>query len=589
MNAGGLRNRGPWGPVAAIIGIAVLVRLPSLGQPLIEHHTWRQTQTAYTAVVFAGQGIDILHPRLPVLGPPFEAPFEFPAFQAVAALLIDAGLPADTAGRWLALCCFAISALAVWLLARRLWDPRVAFIGLVAYCASPLSMMFGRQFLIEYLVVVAALVFALSALVWVETLRFRWLMAAILAGTLAATIKLPTWAPWPLLVLGQLADRHMSVKRWAPGLVLLTVIPLVAAGTWTAYADSIKAASPFTEQLTTASQVSWNFGSLAQRLEPANWAGIGFYFLALTVGLGWAPLLFAVPAAARRFAGRWTVLAILAIGMFPVLVLFNLYVVHDYYQVAIAPAWALLLGLGGAHVIDHLRRGARAVLLAVVGMSLAATWPYWSVIYVGAGADVAHFLDQAAEIERNSTPDELVMVVGDDWMPTALYYARRFGLAMPAVVDRDEVAPTAPLYSAVSIRDPAMTDLGALDLWPSVAPVGAQTYRVGASEAQLPAGSVHWTDRGGPAGRHQGPAVDVACDDAARPRLGAGILVNPGPRGIVLALDAGDTASARVWVDDLAPVPGRGELFLPTGPGVHIACTGASVLRLHEIARPDAP
>jgi len=589
MVAGDLLERRPSAAVAAIIAIAVLVRLPSLGQPLIEHHTWRQTQTAYTAVVYADEGIDLFHPRLPVVGPPFEAPFEFPAFQAVAALLIDAGLPADAAGRALALCCFALSALALWLLARRLWDSRVAFVGLVAYCASPLSMMFGRQFLIEYLVALAALVFVLSALVWMETLRFTWLAAAVLAGTLAAMTKLPTWGPWLILLLGQLADRREGARRRAPGLVLLTLVPLLAGVAWTTHADSIKAASPITEQLTTAGQVSWNFGSLAERLEPANWAWIGFYFLALTVGLGWAPLLFAVPGAARRYAGRWTVPAIVAVGVLPMLLLFNLYVVHDYYQVAIAPAWAMLLGLGGRFAMDRLRRGARAVLLAAVGISLAATWPYWSVIYRGAAVDVAHFLDQAAEIERNSTPDELVMVVGDDWMPTALYYARRFGLALPSVLARDDVAPTAELYSAVSIREPAMTDPGVLGLWPWAAPVGAQTYRVAMSERELPANSVHWTDNGGPAGSQERPAVDLVCDDGARPEAGAGTMVKPGPRGIVLAVDSGGAASARIWVDDVAPLPGRGELFIPTGPAMHIACTGAAVVRLHETARQDGP
>ncbi len=82
-----------------LIGLYVLGVLPSLGQTLLESHAFRQTQTAYTAVLYAERGIDLLRPPLPILGPPGIIPLEFPLFQAGGAILMILGLPADLAMR----------------------------------------------------------------------------------------------------------------------------------------------------------------------------------------------------------------------------------------------------------------------------------------------------------------------------------------------------------------------------------------------------------------------------------------------------------------------------------------------------------
>jgi hypothetical protein len=69
--------------VEALVVVAMLASYvgyvwPTLGRPLLERHAFRQTQTAHTARIYHEQGIDLLHPKLPVLGEPYEVPFEFP-------------------------------------------------------------------------------------------------------------------------------------------------------------------------------------------------------------------------------------------------------------------------------------------------------------------------------------------------------------------------------------------------------------------------------------------------------------------------------------------------------------------------------
>ena len=62
-----------WLP-AVLLVFTVLIHLPTFDQPLVERHNFRQTQTAFTARIYHEQGIDLFHPKLPVLGPPWEVP-----------------------------------------------------------------------------------------------------------------------------------------------------------------------------------------------------------------------------------------------------------------------------------------------------------------------------------------------------------------------------------------------------------------------------------------------------------------------------------------------------------------------------------
>jgi hypothetical protein len=53
------------------MAVAVIVRLPTLAFPIVEAHSWRQTHTAFPAVIWAKEGLDLLNPQVPVLGPPW--------------------------------------------------------------------------------------------------------------------------------------------------------------------------------------------------------------------------------------------------------------------------------------------------------------------------------------------------------------------------------------------------------------------------------------------------------------------------------------------------------------------------------------
>ena len=179
----------------------VLVVLPTLGQPLLERHGFRQTQTAYTARIYHEQGIDLIHPKLPVLGEPFEVPFEFPLFQAAASVVMDAGVRDDVAMRTTGLLCFLLTALLLYGLVRRV-DGRVSAVAaLVAFVATPFALLWGRTSMIEYLATAGAVGFAWATIAWREERRPAVGGLALAAGLVGMLVKPTTAVFWILPAL----------------------------------------------------------------------------------------------------------------------------------------------------------------------------------------------------------------------------------------------------------------------------------------------------------------------------------------------------------------------------------------------------
>lgn len=269
--------------VLIVLAVAFLARLPTLASPLDEYaHPFRQTQTAYIALLFHERGIDLFHAQLPILGPPFEVPLEFPLFQAAASLVMDAGVPTDLALRLTALACFAATALLLWALVRRVSTPLAAMAALILFVAAPFGLVWSRAELIEYMATAGALAWVLAGIHWRDRGgRVPWFVATV-AGCVALLVKVTTGVFWVLPLLAYRPAREVPAgddppsARWRrlAALGAMVAFPLGLAVSWTTYSDRIKAASPLTAWLTSGALVEWNFGTLAQRADPTTWSTI---------------------------------------------------------------------------------------------------------------------------------------------------------------------------------------------------------------------------------------------------------------------------------------------------------------------------
>lgn len=421
-----------WHVAGALLALYVLGLLPSIGQTLVESHAHRQTQTAYTALLYAENGIDLLRPPLPILGPPGSIPQEFPLFQVLGSVLIETGVGADAAMRLAGLITAVGAAVATYFLARRLVSPAAAIIALLAFLFNPIAWMYGRASLIEYLAVAGSIGFLYFASRWMDEGRATHWAAAGIAGLVGIGVKITTGG---FVILPALLWRSPSGRWGFQRLsVWLLVIGIVALGlAWSLHAEGVREETPASQFLSLRNQFAWFFGEPLQRLDPAAWRVPLVAILALTgFGvLGWGPISM---AQARAHAQRAFLLALLGLSVLMPLLLFNLYAIHDYYWIAVSPLLAIGIGLG----TDWLRARWRRRWIRRLGVGLVGAWvativgmaPSWTLIY-RTPPDEARVMAMAAFIREHSNPDDWVVQTGWGWDPTFLYYARRQGLAVP--------------------------------------------------------------------------------------------------------------------------------------------------------------
>lgn len=433
-------------PGLGVLVAAVAVHITSLGQKLLELHSFRQTQTAWTALIFHQQGIDLFHPKVPVFGPPFDLPFEFPLFQALASLVMDIGVAPDLAMRLTGLATFVLAAAVLWRLVTRLAGEVAGLVALAALVFSGLGLLWSRSSMIEYLVAAAALAMLYFALRWHDSPRWGWYVLALAAGILALLIK-PTTAVLylPALVALGLAGLRSSERRplpsavrYATAMLALIAVPLLYGYMWTAYADAIKAASPFTADQTSAALTSWNYGTIAQRLSPGTWELIGGRIDELVLGgatVIWVVLAFVgcLRLKRRAFAVAWLAGAFIGPLLFT-----NLYWIHDYYLIALSPMAAAGVGLAVVWMVRKWRWVlpplVAGVLILAWGMTLQRSEHYWGIQWWNTAGGELHF-EAAQYIDARSNPTDLVVVTGRGWNPATLYYAQRWGLMVTGGVE----------------------------------------------------------------------------------------------------------------------------------------------------------
>lgn len=103
--------------VVFLVLVGVLVRFINISSPLLEGHSFRQTQTAITVWTFVEEGISLCGYQTPVFGPPWRLPLEFPVFQVSAYLLTKMGITnIDVACRATNITSFCLSAFFLYLL-----------------------------------------------------------------------------------------------------------------------------------------------------------------------------------------------------------------------------------------------------------------------------------------------------------------------------------------------------------------------------------------------------------------------------------------------------------------------------------------
>ena len=466
-----------------IIVASWIYQFPTLGQQLREHHSFRQTQTAFQTLSLSEGWGTILRPGMPVLGQPWQVPFEFPLFQQSAALIMKIfSLDIDFANRSTSLTWFSLCVLMIYHISRFFVGRFPSIISSIAFSISPLSLQWSRASLIEYCALFFSLFFLYSALRLLHRQRAKvqWGLVCIFSGVLAGLVKSTTFLVFcgiaVILTLAYLKSLSaIQTRKIEVSLIsFASMTSFFGIFLWNSHADRIKNQSKLTSFLNSNELREWNFGTLAQRKVMSNWDiildRINSYVLPIwLIALGIVFLLVA-----KRH--RWISLTLLASVIVTILIFFNLYVVHDYYLVALSAQFAILVGLMvdcllSFQRLTRIRYLTAFLMLFVVSYSSISQGEYRQL----SRGDLPSFSNELVNL---SGPDQRIFIAGYGWEPTILYYLNRRGIALDdRGVDMNEISRMSDISEYDFYQGPLwFEDVIRLRGW--FAPVGQYTLRL---------------------------------------------------------------------------------------------------------------
>jgi len=427
--------------------IAVFLRWPTMNFSLSEAFAFRQMQTTLMIREYMEGGLFQLSP-LPLLGPPWQVPLEFPLFQWLAAFAGNiVGASPQIAGRLTALFFFLLSAALVAILATRLYSQLAGFIGFILFLFLPFGWQWGNAPMIEFLATAAALISVLLIIWWIERKSWWLILALSLSLTVLFLVKITTAVVWVVPIFLVALVWQNSVARWAREssrrwpLAIALGIAGVAGLAWTRFSDNYKSENQFTQFLTSDSLTFWNFGSVDQRLDTANWSAISQY----GESIYGAVLIFLVVmlAAIALWPHRLITAGFAAALLVGPLVFMNLYYMHNYYLSTVYPAIVLVLAAGIAGVAKYVPTDSAR--FSVAGLSvfslLAVAWisPEGQMVSQRSASGLYQF-PLAAELVENTPEGAGIITVGCDWDPAYFYLSGRKGLMLSGR-NADETIP----------------------------------------------------------------------------------------------------------------------------------------------------
>lgn len=433
--------------VAALL-VSVWALAASWHLPILEMHSFRQTQTAISSYWMATSPHWLAYPT-PVLGAPWSLPFEFPVFQGIVAAVVTL-LPVnlDQAGRlvsWL----FAIATL--WPIRRVLLEltgrESLADTVCILFLVSPLYLFWSRAFLIESTALFLAASFL--ALLATHVRQPRAWLAALLVGcaVLAALVKITTFVGFALAG-GMLVLWHWNQNRvpWRIsrlavlyGTPLLAVVAaILATRWWVGFSDLEKARTVWGGALGSGNLAAWNFGSWSQKTGSALWADVVFGRSARDLlGFAWLFPSVAVVALIAPRGIRFFALSVLLLYLAPFLIFTNLHIVHNYYQYANGIFLVVLFAcaLEGLGAIGGERLKVLGIVVSVMLMLVGFRRDFQPAI-VGPLPDTAT-LPLAAHVRSSTGSDDVLLAFGVDWSSELPYYATRRAMLVPDWVGVD--------------------------------------------------------------------------------------------------------------------------------------------------------
>jgi 4-amino-4-deoxy-L-arabinose transferase-like glycosyltransferase len=447
-----------------IVLLAIAFRWYRIDIPFTEGHSWRQVTNADIARHFALGSMNLFLPQVSWGGLNGVVGMEFPLLHYVTAIAWRIGAESHYVARLISLVFSVTSVVLVFLLGRRWFGAPAGRAAAFLMAVSPSLVFFGRAFMSDT-PMVTFMVAALLAWDWYFE-RPQWTRAilAVLLTALGPLVKLPA-----IVILAPIAGLALSWQGW-PALrnrvlwVGCTVaVAVIAAWYW--HADRIYLETGLTQAVFRPSGTyppdiapnvfflsTFHFATAERLLRSEFWIGMAdrFWSLHLTA-IGFVGAFLGLFFCWR--AGRALPVLLWVLGGFALIVVsaegqWN----HEFHQLPIMPALALLFGVGVAPVFDagYLKR-FMPISLAVATVSLVLTV---TAVQAFRGSNVIpglyrpdylsdYFVNHGNFLQSIVPADALIITVDYERYgansPMLVYYGRRQGWTFDAATITPQV------------------------------------------------------------------------------------------------------------------------------------------------------
>ena len=355
-----------WLILAAILILALILRLYKIDNPIADWHSWRQADTAAVTRVFNEQGIDLLHPRFEDISsvpsgkdnPNGYRMVEFPLFNLLhlGVYRLDPKLGIDKAGRLTSVISSLLSIIFLFLIVKKLSGKLLAITAAFLMAVMPFSVFYSRVVLPEPLMI-ALLLISFYLFLQASRLTF-WLSAVFLAAALltkpyALFFTLPYLFWW---------WSHRKEKRFSLiSMFAFVAVALAPLGVWRLWIKQFPAGIPASD---------WLYNNLGIRLRPAwfRWL-FGERYGKLILGYwGLVPLGFGLLALSKLDGWIYRGLVIGVLAYLTVFAGGN--VQHDYYQAITMPVVAIITAVGFLELVRPKSGLNRPMGVLLAGFSL---------------------------------------------------------------------------------------------------------------------------------------------------------------------------------------------------------------------------
>lgn len=442
----------------AIILLGLVVRLYKINSPIADWHSWRQADTASVSKVYVQEGIKPFLPRYQDISTIQTGYFnpqglrlvEFPIYNIIHALLYKTypRFSLEIWGRLVSIFSALTSSIFVYLLGKRFIGKAGGLIAASAFLFMPYNIYFSRVILPEPLAVCLAI-----AGVWVY-INFidkeKWLYLFVSGLLISLSILVKPFTIFYLLPLIYLTLSKFDLKKivLTPNLLInFLIFSNIVIGPfllWRAWINTNPAGIPF---------FTWAFNGDKIRFRPAFWRWIfGERIGRLMLGT-WGLLPFSIGIISTKKKNIFNFLFLLSVIIYATTIA-TASVRHDYYQIFLVPAIALVFAQGTVILWKGLvgfdKTLSRALLIFAIFVGLIVSANEAKAYYAINHPEIV----EAGKVANETLPKDALVIAPYNGDTAFLYQTGRWG--WPVVEDSIDnlIKKGADYYISVDTSSP---------------------------------------------------------------------------------------------------------------------------------------